>query len=231
MKLCTSVSIIFTFLVLVSIGHAQSLTNQLRTGAYGNSLLIAVNLQENIVSGMFNSSGGYLTDEGWNCNFYFSGKVLPNGSANIVAVSTGSNKYSARTSSTGTLVYSKSNDAVIIKLNNEISECMRGEDILEKQPEPREFSDLRASLELRQIMERKDGIEYRIISTKRSYFYDTPNAINHKKAFVTYGDIVMITEKDKASGRVKSIYKGKKKTTEGWLSEKDLLVIGGILKK
>jgi len=230
MKLSVFASLVLPLIFFASVVHAQPSQNQLRTGAYGNSLLIAVNSQEKSITGKFGSSGGYLASEGWDCNFYFSGKIQADGSAKIVAVSVGLNEDKVRTSSIGTLITAKQIDAVTIKLSDEVSGCARGEDFFDKDPAPRGFNELRASLEPQELIERKDGIEYRIVSNKRSYFYDTALSIDHRKAYLTCGDIVMVTAKDKATDRVKAIYVRKKKNTVGWLSQKDLLGIGEELR-
>jgi len=230
MKLSVYMTFVITLILFASVGYAQSPQNQLRTGAYGYSLLIAVNSNEQNVTGKFGSSGGYLTSEGWDCNFYFSGKIQPDGSAKIVAVSVGLNENTVRTSSNGTLISTKQNDAVIMKLFDEVSGCVRGEDFMEEEPAPRQLEELSASLEPQEIKEQRDGVEYRIVSTNRSYFYDTPISKDHKKAYLICGDIVMVTAKDKVTDRVKAKFVRKKKNTIGWLSQKDLLGIGEELK-
>ena len=230
MKSSVFVPFALRFFLITSVGYAQSPQNQLRTGAYGYSLLIAVNSKEQNVTGKFGSSGGYLTSEGWDCNFYFSGKIQPDGSAKIVAVSIGLNENTVRTSSGGTIISTKQDDAVIIKLLDEVSGCVRGEDFMEKEPAPRQLKELSASLEPIEIKERSNGVEYRIVSTKKSFFYETAVSKDHKKAYLTCGDIVMVTAKEKVTDRVKAIYARKKKNTIGWLSQKDLLGIGEELK-
>jgi hypothetical protein len=221
-------SAIFTC-VIASAAQAQPLQNQLKSGAYGNSLLVAINSEEQNVSGKFSSSGGYLTGEGWDCNFYFSGKTQKSGYARIVAISKRSNKSLKMTSSTGILIPSKEHDAVIIKLNDDISDCGHGEDLMEHEPAPRTFSALRASLEPLELRERNDRFEFRIISAKRSFFYKSASSKNPKKSYVGCGDTVMVTAKDETTHRVKAAYTDKKKRAEGWLRKEDILDIGESL--
>jgi hypothetical protein len=229
MKSFVRVTLTLIFLLITSYGYAQLSYNKLRTGSYGYSLLIAVNTKEKNVTGKFGSSGGYLASEGWDCNFYFSGEIQPDGSAKIVAVSIGLNDDTVRTSSRGILYSSNQNDAVIMKLFDEVSGCVRGEDFMEEEPEPRQLIELNSSLEPQEIKDRRDGVEYRIVSSKRSYFYETASSKSHKKAYLIYGDVVLITAKEKITKRVKAIYTRRNKTTSGWLLEKDLLGIGKVL--
>ena len=226
MKSSIFVPLVLSFLLITSVGYAQSRQNQLRTGAYGYSLLIAVNSKEQNVTGRFGSSGGYLTSEGWDCNFYFSGKMQTDETANIVAVSIGSNGKNVSTASNGMIIYDKQTDSVVVKLFEEVSGCARGEDFMEEEPAPRQFKELSVSLEPQEIKKRRDDVEYRIISERRSYLYDTPLSKHHKKAYLTCGDIVIVTAKDKVTDRV---YARNKKNIVGWLSQKDLLGIGDKL--
>lgn len=231
MKFKTATITLLTLLLLSPEVHSAVLKKKLRTGVYGESLILAVNSKDANVSGKFSSSGGYLGGTGWDCNFYFSGKMQEDGDVKIVATSFLLKKDEERTSTTGTIIPLKtSEDAVIIKLDEDVSGCSRGEDLLEEMPTAREFNELRASLEPRELQERRDGIEYRIVSAKKTFFFDSASCKDHRKAYVTCGDVVMVTEKNVATGRVKVSYEGKKLSSEGWLIEADLLKIGEALK-
>ncbi|HVK93313.1 MAG TPA: hypothetical protein VM571_01140 [Noviherbaspirillum sp.] len=196
--------------------NAELPLHQLPSGLYGESLELAINPSEKTVSGFFESEGGYnpQTDRmTWRCSFYFSGKIKTDGDSDIVAVAVG--LMNKGIFSKGTLTTAETpTPAVMLKLERILPGCSRGEDFLSENPPTIFFS------------ERKKWIEFRMVSTRQSYFYKTPFVQNQTKAYVTCGDIVVVMDKEPKSDRVQVDYQGLKRATSGWIRQADLLNIG-----
>lgn len=216
---------LISFMCDTTYGHVS---RSIKSGFYGQSLRVAVNSKSRIVSGFNTSAGGYLSGEGWDCNFYFSGQIVQNTKAEIVVTSIYVKDNEVRTDAAGVIKSDPNQDAVILKLFDEVSGCAGGEDFLSDQPFPRKANSLN-DLEPAEIKSRSNAFEYRLVKAKKSYFYDSRGARHHKKSYVVCGDMVLVREKSNDSKRVKAEYFGETKSTKGWLNQDDLLEIGRTL--
>jgi len=196
-------------ILLSSIAHAQLSIDQFPSGKYDESSTLAVNTEEKNISGYVYANRGDVNDSGksgFECEFYFSGKIRSNEPTKVIAISLKDKK-----SIVGTITLDPDNNAaLLIKLNDAFKGCAM-------------FGN---NYELNIMSKKMNWLEQRLVLAKRSHFYNSEETIKHRKAYVVCGDIVTVTSKDKSSGRVKVEY-GK---TTGWLQEKDLLEIGEELK-
>jgi hypothetical protein len=210
---------------------ANGLTSSLQSGLYGESLRLAVNDREKTLTGYFNSAGGYLAGEGWDCNFYFSGHIKDNMKVDVVATSTNLAEDEVRTEAKGVIIKPNGGqDAVILKLLNGISGCARGEDFGEDTPAPRTINTRNDAFEPVEIRNRSNSFEFRVVKAEKSYFYETDGAKRKQKKYVICGDVVLVKEKGNATKRAKAVYMGTNKATEGWLNLEDLLEVGRTLR-
>jgi hypothetical protein len=218
------VSTITIMLLLFTTNNASSSGLSLKSGLYGESLRLALG-DKGTVSGYFVSSGGFMGNNGWRCSFYFSGTGSGH-TANIVASSIFLRDFEVRTFTTGTITKVKSNDEIVIKLDEPISGCAQGENFFDDTPAPIRLNTRYDSFEAKELKLNLSNIEYRVVKKKKSFFFHSSLVSNHMKSYVVCGDVVLVTETDSIKRRAKSRFVGTRSVTEGWLSIDDFAPIG-----
>jgi len=194
--------ILAAVLVGLAPGMAAKAAPAIASGVYDNTLLIGVDPANGAISGYFDMARG--EQPSFSCIFYLKGRIA--GAA--AAVSTYFPEDPKGDLIKGTLS-APGVGKVRVSLPSEHGGCASVWQFAD-QTQPADF----------ELQKAQPWIAVRVVSAAKAYFYPSPGAAAHGKAYIVKGDGVGVRAARPGWAQVDFV--GETRTSSGWLREADL---------